>query len=270
MSRCPLASPIGKSCRTAGCRYRRDAAWKPVPPANPLTAGDGAVNDFGAFAAGQVLRLSAPGAGLLHYQDRGRGPAVLLGHGYLGDSALWEPQIQALSRQYRVIAPDLWGHGASGPLPPATQHLEDLAEHMLELMDALDIPEFAIVGLSAGTLWGAELALQAPERVRALVMIAPCPLAMPTDRLRDSVVPLGSILFGGAGAPGRWSRLDPATTLLMYGDTDALCTPPEMERMAALIGCEAVQVPDAGHLPGLDQPEFVNRCLLQWLERTLR
>lgn len=324
MSRCFPAFLIGKSCRMAGSRYRRHAAWPPMPPVDPLVAGEGSVNDFSTFAAGQAMRLAGSGDGLLHYQDRGRGPAVLLGHGYLWDSAMWEPQIQALSRQYRVIAPDLWGHGASGPLPPGTECLDHLAEQMLQLMDALDIPEFAVVGLSAGSLWGAELALRAPQRVRALVMLDPCPaaepggpsrylgmldaaqaegriapesvaaivsvffrsatapatplvqafarslLSMPADRLRESVVPLGRILLGCRDAPDRLARLDSATTLLMCGDADRLCTPAVLQRMAARIGCEALQVPEAGHFPSLDQPEFVNRCLLQWLARTLR
>ena len=54
----------------------------------------------------------------LHYQDHGTGFPLLLGHSYLWDAAMWAPQIDALSRQYRVIVPDLWGHGASGALLP--------------------------------------------------------------------------------------------------------------------------------------------------------
>ena len=51
-----------------------------MPPVDPLVAGEGSVNDFSTFAAGQAMRLAGSGDGLLHYQDRGRGPAVLLGH----------------------------------------------------------------------------------------------------------------------------------------------------------------------------------------------
>ena len=56
----------------------------------------------------------------LHYQDHGAGFPVLLGHSYLWDAAMWAPQIDALSRSYRVIVPDLWGHGASGAPPDGT------------------------------------------------------------------------------------------------------------------------------------------------------
>ncbi len=84
---------------------------------------------------------------------------------------MWEPQIQALLPHYRVIVPELWGHGASGPLPTGTQTIGDLAQQMLALLDALQIEECAVVGLSVGGMWAAELALMAPTRVRSLVLM---------------------------------------------------------------------------------------------------
>jgi len=107
----------------------------------------------------------------LHYQDRGTGFPILLGHSYLWDSAMWAPQIEALSRTHRVIAPDLWGHGRSDAPPAGTRTLGDLAAHAGLLLDALDVRECAVVGLSVGGMWGAELALREPARVRALVMM---------------------------------------------------------------------------------------------------
>ncbi|MDN6550166.1 MAG: hypothetical protein L0K69_08595 [Enterobacterales bacterium] len=53
----------------------------------------------------------------MHYIDRGEGFALLLGHSYMFDSNMWAPQIEALSQHFRVIAPDLWGHGKSDQLP---------------------------------------------------------------------------------------------------------------------------------------------------------
>ncbi|MGL5668106.1 MAG: alpha/beta fold hydrolase, partial [Shewanella sp.] len=44
----------------------------------------------------------------LSYLDIGSGPALLFGHSYLWDSAMWAPQIASLSQQYRCIVPDLW------------------------------------------------------------------------------------------------------------------------------------------------------------------
>ncbi|MET5115475.1 alpha/beta fold hydrolase, partial [Burkholderia pseudomallei] len=65
-----------------------------------------------------------------HYQIRGAGAPVLFGHSYLWESSMWEPQLDALSKSYRVIAPDLGGHGRSGPLPDGTRSLDDLARQM--------------------------------------------------------------------------------------------------------------------------------------------
>ena len=73
----------------------------------------------------------------LHYLDQGQGPVVLLGSSYLWDHTMWAPQIEALSRHYRVIALDLWGHGQSGRLPEGMTSLDDLARQALALREHL-------------------------------------------------------------------------------------------------------------------------------------
>lgn len=304
---------------------RRAALQLMAIPAAMASGSVLASNTGNAVGAAAKTRFTTSQGCHLHYQDRGRGPAVLLGHSYLWDSSMWAPQIQALSRHYRVIAPDLWGHGASGPLPADTQDLKGLASQMLELLDALHIRECAVVGLSVGGMWGAELALKAPERVRSLVMMdtylgaepeatrqryfglldaieaggqitqplvdaivpiffrpgtdpsSPRPAAfgrslaaMAPDQLRQSVVPLGRIIFGRADAMDRLAALRPEATLLMCGDEDIPRPPHEMHAMAEVIGCDAVVIPEAGHISNLDNPEFVTRQLLQWLDRTMR
>ncbi|KWU50613.1 alpha/beta fold hydrolase [Pseudomonas palleroniana] len=107
----------------------------------------------------------------LHYLDEGTGPAVLLGSSYLWDRHMWAPQIEALSQQYRVIVPELWGHGESGPLPAQTRSLDDLARQALALLDQLDIAQVNLVGLSVGGMWGARLALSVPERINSLMLM---------------------------------------------------------------------------------------------------
>ena len=47
------------------------------------------------------------------YRDTGQGPALLLIHGMAGSSATWEAITPQLAKKYRVIAPDLLGHGKS-------------------------------------------------------------------------------------------------------------------------------------------------------------
>ncbi|WP_407333590.1 alpha/beta fold hydrolase [Enterovibrio sp. 27052020O] len=107
----------------------------------------------------------------MSYLDVGQGPVVVFGHSYLWDSVMWQPQIEALSKQYRCIVPELWAHGQSDAAPASTNTLVDYADDILSLMDHLDIEQFALVGLSVGGMWGTELVLKAPTRVKALVLM---------------------------------------------------------------------------------------------------
>lgn len=88
------------------------------------------------------------------FLEKGEGFPVLLGHSYLFDRDMWSPQIAALAKHYRVIAPDLWGHGDAPALPSRVGNLQDLARDNLKLMDSLGINKFAVVGLSVGGMWG--------------------------------------------------------------------------------------------------------------------
>ncbi len=104
--------------------------------------------------------------------DIGSGPALLFGHGWLCDATMWRAQIDAFSDRYRVIVPELWGHGGSDAMPAATRTMADLARQHRDLLDQLDVPEAAVIGFSCGGMWGGELALLAPERVSSLVLMA--------------------------------------------------------------------------------------------------
>ncbi|KUI97845.1 alpha/beta fold hydrolase [Vibrio sp. MEBiC08052] len=107
----------------------------------------------------------------MRYQDVGTGEVLLFGHSYLWNSQMWQPQVAVLSRNYRCIVPDLWSHGQSDAAPDTMHSLKDYAGHMLALMDHLAIGSFSVIGLSVGGMWGSELALIAPERVKALVLM---------------------------------------------------------------------------------------------------
>lgn len=56
----------------------------------------------------------------LTYLDQGTGPVLVLGHSYLWDSKMWQPQIEALSQHYRCIVPELWAHGQADVAPKNT------------------------------------------------------------------------------------------------------------------------------------------------------
>lgn len=105
------------------------------------------------------------------YQDIGSGPAIVFGHSYLWDSAMWAPQVAALSQDYRCIVPELWAHGQSDFAPQSTRCLKDYAKQIVALMDHLDIETFSIVGLSVGGMWGTEVVSLVPPRVQSLVLM---------------------------------------------------------------------------------------------------
>lgn len=105
------------------------------------------------------------------YQDQGKGYPFLLGHSFLWNSAMWQPQIDELSKHYRCIVPDLWSHGQSASLGSFSTSIEALADDYFELMQHLNIPEFAVIGLSVGGMWGTQLALKHPQSVKALVLM---------------------------------------------------------------------------------------------------
>ncbi|MDD7940089.1 alpha/beta fold hydrolase [Actinomycetospora lutea] len=103
---------------------------------------------------------------MLAHVDQGNGPPVLLLHGGALDHRLWEPQIAALARTHRVVAPDLRGHGTS-PTPTAPfRHVDDVAA----LVRGLDLGPVTVAGISLGASVAVDLALEAPDLVAGLVV----------------------------------------------------------------------------------------------------
>jgi pimeloyl-ACP methyl ester carboxylesterase len=103
----------------------------------------------------------------------GSGPDVLLLHGLGGTRASLFETAAALSRIYRVHAPDLPGFGSSGKPTLGPYNARWFADVMLGLMDRLEIPSAHLVGNSMGGRIAIELGLVAPERVRALGLLCP-------------------------------------------------------------------------------------------------
>jgi pimeloyl-ACP methyl ester carboxylesterase len=98
-------------------------------------------------------------------------PAILLLHGLGGDHTIWNALVPLLSPEFRVIAPDLPGHGRS-PTPPDRVTFASLEASVLGLLDELGIEKVHLVGLSAGAFLALRFALDHPERCRSLVSIA--------------------------------------------------------------------------------------------------
>jgi 3-oxoadipate enol-lactonase len=106
----------------------------------------------------------------LTYSDTGGGgDPVVFSHGYLMDSAMFDPQVAALAPEYRVITWDARGFGGSR----ATGEFSywDSARDVLSLLDHLGVDRAVLGGMSQGGFLSLRAALLAPARVRALVLI---------------------------------------------------------------------------------------------------
>ncbi len=107
-----------------------------------------------------------------HYEDVGQGPAVVLLHGLGGDGHEWVYQKAALASRYRVVIPDLKGHGLSAaPSTPVYSPFEH-AKDVVALLDHLKIDQAFMVGISAGGFTCLALALDHTARVRGMVLLA--------------------------------------------------------------------------------------------------
>lgn len=114
-----------------------------------------------------------PVAAGLYYEDHGyrAGVPLILSSGLGGSASYWSPNLPALSARHRVIAYDHRGTGRSDRLLPDDVRVEDLADDIIMLMDALDIERAHVVGHAAGGVAGLALALKAPERLDRLVVV---------------------------------------------------------------------------------------------------
>ncbi len=106
----------------------------------------------------------------LHYADLGQGTPVVLLHGFPLSGAIWHEQQQRLSDHYRVITPDLRGHGRS-PAPWGAYEMDLLARDVLALLNLLLIEKAVIIGHSMGGYVALAAWKLAPERFMALGLI---------------------------------------------------------------------------------------------------
>ncbi|GAA0363886.1 alpha/beta hydrolase [Actinoallomurus spadix] len=115
-----------------------------------------------------------PGGGvrLFHTDDGAGDPPLLLVHGWGSDSQEWAWHLPDLVTRRRVIAVDLRGHGASST-PPSGFRPRDMATDLLRLLDHLDVPQVIGVGHSMGGQIVSILAVEHPDRVKALVCVDP-------------------------------------------------------------------------------------------------
>jgi pimeloyl-ACP methyl ester carboxylesterase len=105
------------------------------------------------------------------YDDTGGdGPPILLSHGFLMDRTMFAPQVDVLRPHHRVITWDSRGHGDTVYDGEPFSYW-DLAADCLGLMDHLGIDRAVVGGMSQGGFVSLRVALDAPDRVRGLILL---------------------------------------------------------------------------------------------------
>jgi pimeloyl-ACP methyl ester carboxylesterase len=104
----------------------------------------------------------------IHYERSGTGFPALFIHAGIADSRMWEPQAAAFAKKFDMVRPDLRGFGDTA-LPPAPY--SGIAD-LVALLDHLHIKRAYVVGCSMGGTLAIDLALEHPQRVERLVLVA--------------------------------------------------------------------------------------------------
>ena len=105
----------------------------------------------------------------IHYEMAGEGDTLLFIPTTFADSRMWDDQFEAFQKSHQVLRYDLRGSGRSSPQEGEFAHREDL----LTLLDALAIEEAHGVGISDGARILLELALEQPQRLKSMTLVAP-------------------------------------------------------------------------------------------------
>jgi pimeloyl-ACP methyl ester carboxylesterase len=122
----------------------------------------------------------------IYYEVHGSGPPLLLTHGYSSTSAMWQGQIEALSKHHKLVLWDMRGHGRSDyPDDPASYSEALTVADMAALLDTVGAGSAIVGGLSLGGYMSLAFYRAHPERVRALLIIDTGP-GFKKDDARDA------------------------------------------------------------------------------------
>jgi pimeloyl-ACP methyl ester carboxylesterase len=244
----------------------------------------------------------------IYYEVHGDGPALLLTHGYSSTSQMWQGQVEALSKQHKLILWDMRGHGRSDyPEDPHAYSEALTVGDMAALLDKMGAERAIVGGLSLGGYMSLAFYRAHPERVSALLIIDTGPgfkkddareawntRALDTaDRFEReglaglklasrerSIVNHRDAAGLARAARGMLTQRDgrviellpdikvPSLVVVGADDTPFLAA---SDYMAAKIpGATKVVVPSAGHAVNIDQPQAFIDAVLPFLDKLPR
>jgi pimeloyl-ACP methyl ester carboxylesterase len=136
----------------------------------------------------------------LFYRDTGAGEPLLLLHGFTGCGDDWPHVFATPIEGYRVIAPDLRGHGRSTN-PGGTFTFQEAARDIFALLDSLGIDRVKAIGMSAGANTLLHLATQRPSRIEAMVHVSG------TLRFPDQARAIMKMMTEETRSAGEWTEM---------------------------------------------------------------
>ncbi len=186
--------------------------------------------------------IRLPDGEALYYEVHGSGPPLLLLTGLNGLASFWHPHVEALGAGFTLVLHDHRGTGSSS-LKSIPFSVDQMADDALALMDALGIDKAHVVGHSTGGAIGQVLAIEAPERVRRLVISASWP---GRDPYFDLLFHARAAVLAGLGPqeyvrqtiligrPPRWLKEHPEETLPPASDM--------VERLVRSVECTLARI----------------------------
>lgn len=115
----------------------------------------------------------------LHYEIHGQGEPLLFIHGLGGSLRDWDAQVEHFAQRYKVITVDVRGHGDSGK-PNGPYSMAQFAGDIVALLNALDIDDMHVCGISMGGMIAFQMAADHPARIRSLTIVNSGPSMVPT------------------------------------------------------------------------------------------
>ena len=251
--------------------------------------------DFDLYRVKAPIR-DYPGRHLsvIDLHPQGLETTIFFQHGFAGVAESWEYQLAHFATRYRVIAPDLRGHGQSDA-PHSTYSMSELVQDMHDVLEELEVPErFILAGHSFGGAVCIEFANAYPERIEKLILVAcageyplpriaallfriPVHVALPFWRYRRKwdaeYHVLKNMFLNNMYDWQAWSQLRNITndTLLITGERDNYFPRYVYDDVAKLIpGAEVQDVGSAKHKVQLERHEAVNRGIERFIETSKR
>ena len=120
----------------------------------------------------------------IYIGDEGKGFPLVLVHGFLGSSKMWEPQIQFFKNNFRVITPDIPGFGKSKHLK-SLDNINSMANVILDCLKARKINNFFLLGHSMGGMIVQEMAKVDGPKISKLICYSTGPIGEMPDRFES-------------------------------------------------------------------------------------